>query len=216
MMEEEHEYAPFTNAMGTSSSNRGRGNYTRRPWYFYLPPILAVLAIILGLSIGLSSKPKTEPPPFSSSPPTASPTSSPLTFPPSPSPTALPSFPPSANITPLVSSPNVTVDYAGSLLDIMTRVIAPGLLASKNITINGTAAGSNLLASRLASGQPADVFISADLSINYDLLNTTIASSSSNQTQNVSTWFYPWARSRLGNKHVHHPCFNTDVKSTCM
>lgn len=170
MMEEGHEYSPFNNAEGVPAirgNTRGKKHNTLNsflrayfhlqvPWYFYLPPLLALFAIIIGLSIGLSAKSQAE-----HSPPTS-----------------------------------VTVYYAGSLVDIMTRVIAPGLLTSKNLVINGTAAGSDLLASRLVAGQAADIFISAAISINYYLLNTTVSSSSTP----VSTWFYPWGGSRLGTK----------------
>ena len=81
------------------------------------------------------------------------------------------------------SSPSiVTVFYAGSLVDVMSRMIGPGVLKEYNIAINATSAASGILAAKLENGASVDLFISASTSISAQLLTATYNS------KHLSTW----------------------------
>jgi molybdate/tungstate transport system substrate-binding protein len=88
----------------------------------------------------------------------------------------------------------LNVFYAGSLVDVMNRIITPKLLSQYGIQINGTAAGSNALVTLLEKGATPDIFISADSALNVNIMNYTLP----NSMKKVSTWYFPWTRSRLG------------------
>ena len=100
----------------------------------------------------------------------------------------------SSSSSSLSSYGNLTVYYAGSLSDIMNRVINPKFTNSFKISIHGTFAGSNSLSSMLAKGSHADILISADSAVNVNLMNTFVPGTNNK----LASWYTYWTRTRLG------------------
>jgi molybdate/tungstate transport system substrate-binding protein len=68
------------------------------------------------------------------------------------------------------SAETVSVLYAGSLVNLMERGLAPAFGKATRDTLQGLAGGSNGLANRIKAQQRhGDVFISADPKVNDDL-----------------------------------------------
>ena len=85
--------------------------------------------------------------------------------------------------------------YAGSLVDIMSRVIQPNFSLNNSIPIQFTtySAASGVLANLMTNHvNYTDVFISASSKFDVQLMNVSF-----NQSELV-TWYLPWMSTRLG------------------
>eukprot|EP01041_Mallomonas_annulata_P009721 gene9721-20215_t len=89
---------------------------------------------------------------------------------------------------------SIKVFYAGSLKDILTRVINPKYTDLYGISVVAIGAGSGSLATRLQQGEVADVFISADDTYNTALLKSNIPG----RDIKISSWYTYWTSTRLG------------------
>ena len=89
---------------------------------------------------------------------------------------------------------NVTVYYAASLNDIMSRVINPEFQTNYNIRVKTVSDASGNLAKFLKAGALADVFISADSRISAALLPVLLPSKS----VPIISWYTLWASTSLG------------------
>ena len=89
---------------------------------------------------------------------------------------------------------NVTVYYASSLNDIMTRTINPAFQTTYNIRVNTVSDASGNLAKALKLGKPADVFISADNKISAALFPINLPGT----TTPIISWYTFWASTNLG------------------
>jgi ABC-type molybdate transport system substrate-binding protein len=99
-----------------------------------------------------------------------------------------------ATPTPMITS-NITVYYAASLQDIMTRLINPDFTAQTSIGVKTVPGASGVLAKLLKGGAVADVFISADKKIASSLFAPVHLP---NSTTPVLSWYTFWATTRLG------------------
>lgn len=100
-------------------------------------------------------------------------------------------------LNPIVSrnfDSNVTVYYAASLNDIMTRVINPEFQTNYNIRVKTVSDASGNLAKFLKAGNVADVFISADSKISASLLPVLLPG----KNVPVISWYTLWASTSLG------------------
>ena len=101
------------------------------------------------------------------------------------------------------SSPStVTVYYAGSLVDVMSRMIGPGVLKEYNIAINATSAATGIIAAKLQNGASVDLFISASISTSAQLLTSTYNS------KPLSTWFVIYTNNIYLKHIVHTMCIS--------
>ena len=89
---------------------------------------------------------------------------------------------------------NVTVYYAASLNDLMTRIINPDFSAKYAYSVLSTSAASGVLTTSLKAGAAADVFISAASSYDTTLLSSPLPSGG----KPVIRWYASFAKSRLG------------------
>jgi len=89
---------------------------------------------------------------------------------------------------------NITVYYAGSLRDILTRIVNPAFTKTYLVNVKAFGAGSGSLVTMLENGNQADVFISADQSYNLALQSKKIP----NTKNSYTSWYTFWTRSRLG------------------
>jgi ABC-type molybdate transport system substrate-binding protein len=99
---------------------------------------------------------------------------------------------------------NVTVYYAASLQDVMTRLINPEFTSISNVGVIGVPGPSGALASALKTGITADVFISADSAISASLLPILLPSSKST----ILSWYTLWADTQLGIGYNINSKFN--------
>lgn len=90
---------------------------------------------------------------------------------------------------------NITVYYAASLQDVMTRLINPNFTAQTSIGVKTVSGASGVLAKLLKGGAAADVFISADKKITSSLIASAQLTDS---TTPVLRWYTFWATTRLG------------------
>ena len=89
---------------------------------------------------------------------------------------------------------NVTVYYASSFNDLMTRIINPDFSAKYDYSVMSVSAASGVLATSLKAGAVADVFISAASSYDTTLLSSLLIPSG----KPVIRWYASFAKSRLG------------------
>jgi molybdate/tungstate transport system substrate-binding protein len=102
----------------------------------------------------------------------------------------------SKTVTPsMVVTSNITVYYAASLQDVMTRLINPNFTAQSSIGVKTVSGASGVLAKLLKGGAVADVFISADKKITSSLFDPVFLP---NSTIPVLRWYTFWATTRLG------------------
>jgi ABC-type molybdate transport system substrate-binding protein len=102
----------------------------------------------------------------------------------------------SKTVTPsMVITSNITVYYAASLQDVMTRLINPNFTAQSSIGVKTVSGASGVLAKLLKGGAAADVFISADKKITSSLFDPVRLP---NSTIPVLRWYTFWATTRLG------------------
>lgn len=89
---------------------------------------------------------------------------------------------------------NLTVFYAASLQDVMTRLINPEFTFLYNTGVITRSGPSGALATALKTGIAADVFISADSAISASLLPILLPSSKTT----ILNWYTLWADTELG------------------
>ena len=89
---------------------------------------------------------------------------------------------------------NITVFYAASLVNLMTKNINPGFTNIAHYRVNTQAAASGVLAVQLTQGISADVFISASATYDTTLSTTMIRSNG----KTVLSWWATWGSTRLG------------------
>ena len=89
---------------------------------------------------------------------------------------------------------NVTVFYAASLVNLMTKNINPGFTNTAHYRVNTQAAASGVLAMQLIQGISTDIFISASATYDTTLSTTTIPSTG----KTVLSWWATWGSTRLG------------------
>ncbi|KAH7476489.1 hypothetical protein PRIC1_000498 [Phytophthora ramorum] len=96
----------------------------------------------------------------------------------------------SSSATP-ASSGNVTIYHAGSLVGLMDDTLAPAFTAATGIATSLLAKGSVKLANLLVNGSQADVFISADASVNTELLM-------GDANDNLISWYITFGETSIG------------------
>ncbi|KAE8888806.1 hypothetical protein PF005_g2849 [Phytophthora fragariae] len=89
------------------------------------------------------------------------------------------------------STGNVTIYHAGSLVGLMDDKIAPAFTAATGVATSLLAKGSVKLANLLVNGSQADVFISADASVNSELLM-------GDANDNLISWYITFGETSIG------------------
>ncbi|KAG6592786.1 molybdate/tungstate transport system substrate-binding protein [Phytophthora cinnamomi] len=89
------------------------------------------------------------------------------------------------------SSGNVTIYHAGSLVGLMDDKLAPAFTAATGIATSLLAKGSVKLANLIVNGSQADVFISADASVNTELLM-------GDANDNLISWYITFGETSVG------------------
>ncbi|GMF30540.1 unnamed protein product [Phytophthora lilii] len=89
------------------------------------------------------------------------------------------------------ASGNVTIYHAGSLVGLMDDKLAPAFTAATGIATSLLAKGSVKLANLIANGSQADVFISADASVNTELLM-------GDANGNLISWYISFGETSIG------------------
>ncbi|MBV9592979.1 MAG: substrate-binding domain-containing protein [Actinobacteria bacterium] len=96
--------------------------------------------------------------------------------------------------------------YAGSLVDVMEKQIAPGFKAATGYTFSGFGAGSTALASQISGKvRQGDVFISASPTVNNTLMGTAGG--------NWVSWYATFASAPLVLGYNPKSKFAADIKS---
>ncbi|KAG7383255.1 hypothetical protein PHYPSEUDO_003878 [Phytophthora pseudosyringae] len=86
---------------------------------------------------------------------------------------------------------NVTIYHAGSLVGLMDDKLAPAFTAATGVATSLLAKGSVKLANLLVNGSQADVFISADASVNAELLM-------GDANDNLISWYVTFGETSVG------------------
>ncbi|KAG7387912.1 hypothetical protein PHYBOEH_008094 [Phytophthora boehmeriae] len=86
---------------------------------------------------------------------------------------------------------NVTIYHAGSLVGLMDDKLAPAFTAATGIATSLLAKGSVKLADLIVNGSDADVFISADASVNTKLLM-------GDANNNLISWYITFGQTSVG------------------
>ncbi|POM70684.1 Molybdenum ABC transporter substrate-binding protein [Phytophthora palmivora] len=86
---------------------------------------------------------------------------------------------------------NVTIYHAGSLVGLMDDKVAPAFTAATGIATSLVAKGSVKLANLIVNGSQADVFISADASVNSELLM-------GDANDNLISWYITFGETSVG------------------
>ncbi|KAE9360211.1 hypothetical protein PF008_g1917 [Phytophthora fragariae] len=89
------------------------------------------------------------------------------------------------------STGNVTIYHAGSLVGLMDDKIVPAFTAATGVATSLLAKGSVKLANLLVNGSQADVFISADASVNSELLM-------GDANDNLISWYITFGETSIG------------------
>jgi molybdate/tungstate transport system substrate-binding protein len=89
------------------------------------------------------------------------------------------------------SNGNVTIYHAGSLVGLMDDTLAPAFTAATGIATSLLAKGSVKLANLIVNGSQADVFISADASVNTELLM-------GDANGNLISWYVTFGETSVG------------------
>ncbi|GMF38811.1 unnamed protein product [Phytophthora fragariaefolia] len=89
------------------------------------------------------------------------------------------------------SNGNVTIYHAGSLVGLMDDKLAPAFTAATGIATSLLAKGSVKLANLIVNGSQADVFISADASVNTELLM-------GDANDNLISWYITFGETSIG------------------
>lgn len=86
---------------------------------------------------------------------------------------------------------NVTIYHAGSLVGLMDDKVAPAFTAATGIATSLVAKGSVKLANLIINGSDADVFISADATVNSELLM-------GDANDNLISWYITFGQTSIG------------------
>ncbi|ETL44345.1 hypothetical protein L916_05348, partial [Phytophthora nicotianae] len=86
---------------------------------------------------------------------------------------------------------NVTIYHAGSLVGLMDDKLAPAFTAATGISTSLVAKGSVKLANLIINGSQSDVFISADASVNSELLM-------GDANDNLISWYITFGETSVG------------------
>ncbi|RLN81165.1 hypothetical protein BBJ28_00009370 [Nothophytophthora sp. Chile5] len=97
----------------------------------------------------------------------------------------------SADSTATTVTGNVTIYHAGSLVGLMDDHLAPAFTAATGVATTLLAKGSVKLANLLVNGSEADVFISADASVNSKLLM-------GDANDNLISWYITFGETSVG------------------
>ncbi|EGZ20479.1 hypothetical protein PHYSODRAFT_245923 [Phytophthora sojae] len=89
------------------------------------------------------------------------------------------------------SNGNVTIYHAGSLVGLMDDKLAPAFTAATGVATSLLAKGSVKLANLIVNGSQADVFISADASVNSELLM-------GDANDNLISWYITFGETSIG------------------
>ena len=104
----------------------------------------------------------------------------------------------SRGLVPQQMKGNVTVYYAASLNDLMSRFINLDFTISYGYRVKSLSAASGVISAKLQAGAAADVFISAAVSNDLTLLASTLPASAGQKQGKVITWYATFAKTRLG------------------
>uniref|UniRef100_M4BSE5 Uncharacterized protein n=1 Tax=Hyaloperonospora arabidopsidis (strain Emoy2) TaxID=559515 RepID=M4BSE5_HYAAE len=96
-----------------------------------------------------------------------------------------------SNDSSAVASDNVIVYHAGSLVGLMSDKLAPAFTAATGVTTSLVAKGSVKLANLIVNGSQSDVFISADASVNTELLM-------GNDNKDMISWYITFGATSIG------------------